>query len=99
MSGDGPACGKQCGPAEIQLSVFDAIKRATDAKIIVVEAAGNDDAWGGIDLDDPTCNAIFDRNVRDSGAIIVGAGSPVDRSRLPFSSYGSRVDVQGWGEI
>ncbi len=42
-----------------------------------------------------------------SGAIIVGAGAPppgthgrnhgADRSRLDFSNYGARVDVQGWG--
>jgi hypothetical protein len=42
-----------------------------------------------------------------SGAIIVGAGAPppgthgrnhgADRSRLDFSNFGSRVDVQGWG--
>jgi hypothetical protein len=42
-----------------------------------------------------------------SGAVIVGAGAPPpgthgrdngpDRSRLGFSNYGSRVDVQGWG--
>jgi hypothetical protein len=44
---------------------------------------------------------------RDTGAILVGAGAPppgthgedfgVDCSRLPFSNWGSRVDVQGWG--
>ncbi|WP_280295837.1 S8 family peptidase [Nocardia abscessus] len=43
----------------------------------------------------------------DSGAIIVGAGAPPPgfhgrdhgpaRSRLEFSNYGERVDVQGWG--
>lgn len=43
----------------------------------------------------------------DSGAIIVGAGAPPPgtngqnhgpaRSRLDFSNYGARVDVQGWG--
>ena len=44
-----------------------------------------------------------------SGAIMVGAGAPppgthnvyyhgADRSRLGFSNYGSRVDVQGWGQ-
>jgi hypothetical protein len=43
----------------------------------------------------------------DSGSIVVGAGAPPpgthnedhgpDRSRLDFSNYGSRVDVQGWG--
>jgi hypothetical protein len=42
-----------------------------------------------------------------SGAILVGAGAPppgthgrnhgADRSRLDFSNFGSRVDVQGWG--
>lgn len=42
-----------------------------------------------------------------SGAIVVGAGAPppgthgnnhgADRSRLAFSNYGARVDVQGWG--
>jgi hypothetical protein len=42
-----------------------------------------------------------------SGAVVVGAGAPPpgthgndhgpDRSRLDFSNYGSRVDVQGWG--
>ena len=43
-----------------------------------------------------------------SGAIMVGAGAPPpgthghnhgpDRSRLAFSNFGARVDVQGWGE-
>jgi hypothetical protein len=42
-----------------------------------------------------------------SGAVLVGAGAPPpgthgqdwgpDRSRLDFSNYGARVDVQGWG--
>lgn len=42
-----------------------------------------------------------------SGAVIVGAGAPppgthgrnhgADRSRLDFSNFGTRVDVQGWG--
>jgi hypothetical protein len=50
-----------------------------------------------MNLDASFCNGKFDRKVRDSLAIIVGAGSPTDHSRLDFSSYGSRVDVQGWG--
>jgi len=43
-----------------------------------------------------------------SGAIVVGAGAPppgthgsnhgADRSRLDFSNFGARVDVQGWGQ-
>ena len=47
------------------------------------------------------CLKRFNRSVRDSGAIIVGAGAPGTafnaRSKLDFSSYGSRVDLQGWG--
>ena len=45
---------------------------------------------------------------QQSGAIVVGAGAPppgthgrnhgADRSRLDFSNFGARVDVQGWGE-
>lgn len=63
----------------------------------MVEAAGN----GGVNLDHSWCNGLFNRDERDSGAIIVGAGGPAGRSsrtRLYFSSYGSRVDVQGWGQ-
>jgi hypothetical protein len=49
----------------------------------------------------------FDLANPQSGAIVVGAGAPPpgthganhgpDRSRLDFSNYGVRVDVQGWG--
>ena len=48
------------------------------------------------------CLNRFKRNFRDSGAIIVGAGAPGTvanaRSKLSFSTYGSRVDLQGWGD-
>jgi len=33
----------------------------------------------------------------NSGAIMVGAGHPTNRTRLDFSNFGSRVDIQGWG--
>ncbi|MDF0652469.1 MAG: FG-GAP-like repeat-containing protein [Nitrospira sp.] len=49
----------------------------------------------------------FDTSNPSSGAVMVGAGAPPagthgrdhgpDRSRLDFSNYGARVDVQGWG--
>jgi serine protease len=86
--------GDRYGPLETLQDVFDEIKVATDRGIVVVEAAGN----GSLDLDAPTCNGEFTRSVRDSGAIIVGAGSSGGRTKLDFSSFGSRVDVQGWGE-
>jgi hypothetical protein len=91
-------CGLQAyGPLEAVTSVFDAIQTAVASGLVVVEAAGN----GTVNLDQAACGTTFNRTVRDSGAIIVGAGgapgSGMDRQRLNFSSYGSRVDVQGWG--
>ncbi len=93
---------------------YAAIRYAVNRGICVVEAAGN----GAENLDDPIYNTRprgfpadwrnpFNRRLRDSGAIIVGAGAPPpgtngrnhgpDRSRLGFSNYGSAVDAQGWG--
>lgn len=94
-----PACGlSYYGPLEWIQSVYDAIKTATASGRIVVEAAGNGELW----LDQPACNDLFNKSVRDSGAIIVGAGATPsfvdgDRSRAYFSTFGSRVNVQGWG--
>jgi hypothetical protein len=88
-------CGlEDFGPLEFYQDVFDVISAASAKGIIVVAAAGN----GDVNLDRDTCRGAFDRSKRDSQAIIVGAGSSTDRTKLSFSSYGSRVDVQGWGE-
>ncbi len=83
------------GPAEWDPAVWMVTKTATDAGVIVVAAAGN----GGENLDSPAWASYRARG--DSGAIIVGAGVPGTRSRYDKwwqSSYGSRVNVQGWGE-
>jgi Subtilase family/Dockerin type I domain len=78
---------------------FDAIQYLWAKGVIVVEAAGN----GSEDLDDPIYENRFDTTVRNSHAIIVGAGAPpngawgADRSRLGFSNYGERVNLQGYG--
>jgi hypothetical protein len=87
-------------PMEYWDDVFDVIQIATARGVIVIEAAGN----GAEDLDHEAYRGKLDRRVRDSGAIMVGAGAPAlkdwtDRSRLDFSNYGSRVDVQGWGRM
>ncbi len=90
-----PVCGDGLyGPVEWYQPAYDAIAAATALGIVVVEAAGN----GAVDLDQRSCDGLFDRSVRDSGAIIVGAADPFSRTRLSFSSFGSRVDLQGWGE-
>jgi hypothetical protein len=79
---------------------FDVILYAWAKGIIVVEAAGN----GAENYDDPLYGQLFDTTYRNSHAIIVGAGAPpsgnygVDRSRLSFSNYGERVNLQGYGK-
>lgn len=93
-----PVCNSgNFGPIEWLFSVFTAIQAAVANGFVVIEAAGN----GSVDLDQASCGGVFDRTVRDSGAIIVGAGAPptsgFDRMRLSFSTFGSRVDLQGWG--
>lgn len=79
------------GPAEFDPLVWNASRTAFDAGRLVVAAAGN----GGRNLDDPMYASYLARG--DSGAIIVGAGVPSTRERLGFSTYGSRVNLQGWG--
>lgn len=76
--------------AEYDLSVFNAVKTGTAAGVIVTGAAGN----GAENLDDTPYAAYRARG--DSGAIIVGAGTTA-RARQSFSTYGARVNVQGWG--
>jgi subtilisin family serine protease len=100
--GGGPAtasctCNQgQCNyvPTEYYPAYFDLIQTATANGIVVVEAAGN----GSVNLDDPSYGGIFDRNVRDSGAIMVGAGSSSARTPMCWTNYGQRIDVHGWGE-
>ncbi|MFH0944007.1 MAG: S8 family serine peptidase [Planctomycetota bacterium] len=84
--------GGDYGPAELDPAVFLVCKNGTDAGVVVVGAAGN----GNQDLDGASYASY--RAMGDSGAIIVGAGSPdVNHDKLSFSTYGARVNVQGWG--
>jgi hypothetical protein len=82
-------------PLEDDEATYNAIRTAVALGRVVVEGAGN----SSTNLDDYD---NFTTGREDSGAIIVGAGTAT--GRLPItgynwgSSYGSRVNVQGWGE-
>lgn len=92
-------------PAEWWYSNYQVILLAIGNGVHVVECAAN----GNENLDDPAFqigHAPFAPE-NNSGAIIVGAGATgtrdVDRSRIDCvggwgSNWGSRLDLQGWGE-
>ena len=88
----GPNGAEKYVPLEWIPSVYDAIRLATQAGKIVVEAGGN----GAQNLDAPEFNGRFNRQQFDSRALIVGAGN-AQHAILSFSDYGTRVDLQGWG--
>jgi serine protease len=97
---DGPAAGTtDYVPVEYNVAVYDAIRLATQSGIIVVEAAGN----GGVNLDAAFPEG-FPGGRPDSGAIIVGAGSgsgdcaATANARLAVSTFGTRLNLQGWGQ-
>ncbi len=90
-------------PVEFWPAEFDMIKAAVGNGVVVVEAAGN----GSRNLNHEILNVCngggcFDREVRDSGAILV-AGSHSD-GLTPMcgygakSNYGKRIDVHAWGD-
>ena len=79
--------------AEYEQAIWDLTKAATDAGIVIVAAAGN----GNENIDDPFYNSYNARG--DSGAIIVGGGSAdLNHTPLYYTTYGSRVNIQAWGE-
>ncbi len=78
------------GPADLTKSVWDAVQVATSKGVHVIAAAGN----GSVNLD----NESDYMNRGDNGSIIVGAGdNTLNHEKVSFSSYGSRVNLQGWG--
>jgi len=87
-------CGRSSySPAETNPSVWLATKVGTDAGVVVVAAAGN----GNEDLDSSPYSEYMDRG--DSGAILVGAGEATTaHTKASFSTYGSRINVQAWGD-
>jgi hypothetical protein len=81
-------------PMEVRQDVFDAVRNAVMAQKHVIAAAGN----GSNNLDDPFFGGLFDPTTRDSGSVIVGATDGASLVRAGFSNYGSRVNVNGWGQ-
>jgi len=79
-------------PADISQTVWDLINTATSRGIIVVAAAGN----GNDNLDDVIYDSYRARG--DHKGIVVGAGTRNGRNKASFSTYGSPVHVQGWGD-
>lgn len=99
---NGTASNPRFVPAEFDFLVWNLTKALTDSGRIVVAAAGN----GFQNLDSSDYQTYM--NYGDSGAIIVGGGTantthaiypPYVVSGITYSStYGTRVDVQGWFE-
>jgi hypothetical protein len=87
-------CDGRYAPAEVDPNVWTVVRAGVDAGVVVVGAAGN----GAANLDGG-CYAADYGTWGDSGAILVGAGSAdTDHDQLSYSTYGARVDLQGWGE-
>lgn len=84
-------------PLEFWAADYDVIESATANGVVVVEAAAN----GGQNLDRPIYGGLFDRAVRDSGAILATGSEPLTRVPKCHSgspNSGSRVDLHSWGE-
>lgn len=87
-------CTTECyAPMEYETAWYDINRALTDKGIHVIMAAGN----GGLNLDHADFNGKFNRNVRDSGAIFVGAINPNTATKAWYSNYGSRIDSSSWG--
>ncbi len=80
-------------PCEYDAAIFATVQSATANGIHVFAAAGN----GSNNLDSAAYGGLFDRNVRDSGAVMCGASDGVNLWPAWFSNYGTRMDAHGWG--
>ena len=92
-------CGTSCSAAPVEYwpAEFDAIQTAVGNGAVVVEAAGN----GARSLDHPVFEQLFDREVRDSGAILVSASASdgiTPKCGGTGPNFGTRIDLHAWGE-
>lgn len=84
-------CDGNLSTPDYSSSIWDLVKNATDAGIVVVMAAGN----GSSNLNAACYNDYHARG--DNGGIIVGAGTSTSGGKMGFSTYGDRVNLRGWG--
>jgi serine protease len=88
-------------PMERDDAIFAQIQQLVANGVVFFEPAGND----SLDLDDPCWGGELTRGGRDSGAILVAAGDVVNcgpnatatLTAAAFSSFGTRIDANGWG--
>ena len=74
---------------------FNAILANSANGIYCIEAAGN----GSMDLDNGIYGGAFDLGVRDSQAIVVGAGtSGAVHNPECWTNHGTRISAYGWGD-
>jgi subtilisin family serine protease len=87
-------------PAECDPLVFEAIRAATDAGVLVVEPAGNGDInLSALEVQGRRPLDLSAPDFRDSGAVVVAGGTAADpHRRAALSGYGARVDCYAWGE-
>lgn len=88
-------------PMERDDAIYAQIQQIVANGVVFFEPAGND----SLNLDDPCWWGELARGGRDSGAILVAAGNVTNCGTNPmatltaagFSSFGSRIDANGWG--
>jgi hypothetical protein len=86
--------GKSATPMEWLQVNYDVIWTGCWSRgIVCVEAGAN----GSQNLDDASWGGVFNRLIRDSGAIMCAAGTPNGLVAEYFTNYGSRMDVHAWG--
>ncbi len=81
-------------PIEWDAACYSAIEIATANRTTVVLAAGNSSSTN---LDNAVFGGAFNRNVRDSGSIIVAMSFIDRREPFPGTTYGSRIDAHAPG--
>ena len=90
-------------PVEVYDDYYQAIRLAISLGVVVVVPAGNGRRDLDAYVDASTGQALLDPDVRDSGAIFVGACAPTSRTRWKGAlgsgtNFGRRVNCFAWGK-